>query len=820
MRRILLSALLAAFAISGCQKVEPESSTFANTKEAVTFSATIETMEDDSAVETKTSMDNEGNVLWKGGDEVSIFAGSTINEHYRVTDASDGKTTAALNRVESTGYIAGGEIDNNVAFYPYASTATIAKKSGAYVISNIALPATQNYAQASFANGAFPMAAVTSSVSDYNLKFKNIIGGLKLQLKGTAAIASVSITGNNNEALCGDATVNISNTALPVISMTGASSTITLNCGGGVQLNATTATAFIIALPPMTMTGGFTVTVTDTDGASMEIKTTKTQTITRSNILSMPAVTYVGTLPEPDPQPAVEYVDLGLSSGLKWATCNLCENGFVSSPEAYGDYYAWGETQPYYTEGHSQDSPCSNWQSGKTGYNWASYSWCQGSNTTLTKYNNTSANGTVDNKTEFSDYSYADDPAQILGKWRTPSYTEWAELVDNCTWTWTSQNGVDGMLVTGPNGKSIFLPGAGTRLNQNTSDVGSYGNYWASTLHTDNSTMAKCVNFNGTGTLRYYRGYRYYGRAIRPVYDASIIPVVSVRLNKSSLSINVGSPQTLTATTSPANPTNKAVDWTSSNSSVATVSSDGTITPVAVGTATITVTTRNGGKTATCTVTVNPATDGSNGHAYVDLGLPSGVKWATCNLGATAPEGYGDYYAYGETSTYYSSQSPLTWKSGKSAGYAWTSYQWCTAVNAYDYNMTKYNTSDKKAVLDLADDAARANWHGTWRVPTAAEWQELLDNCTWTRTTQNGVVGRLVKSKINNKSIFLPAAGTMYLTELNDTGTGGYYMSSSVDTDTPIYAKYMYFDYINQKEYLFFSKGTRNNGRSVRPVFK
>lgn len=793
--------------------MEPEDAVSGGDRQAAVFSATMEAIEDAAVVETRTSMDKEGNVRWKGGDQVSIFAGSTINEHYQVTDASDGKTSASLNMVESPGFVAGGEIPVNVAFYPYAATAEIARRGDVYAISDIAMPATQTYADGSFANGAFPMAAATSSTNDYNLKFKNVLGGVKLQLKGTATISSISISGNNNEILCGAAVVSVSAATTPAVSLTDASATaVTLDCGSGVQLNTATATAFIIALPPMTMTGGFTATVTDSDGASMEIKTTKSQTITRSNLLKMPAVNYVGTLPEPEPEPTSDYVDLGLPSGLKWATCNLGKDGFVSSPEDYGDYYAWADLEPYYI---SLDPL--TWKDGKTGYNWASYTWCQGSNTTLTRYNNKSANGDVDNKTAFSGYNYADDAAQKLdgGKWRTPTDAEWAELITNCTWTWITQNGVNGCLVSGSNGKSIFLPAAGCWVSNNTTstDTGDWGNYWTASLHTDDPRYSMRVSFSSSSASSVSRGWRYYGRSIRPVYDEAIIPVVSMRLNKTSLTIEAGNTETLTVITSPANPTNKAAVWTSSNTGIATVDNNGTVRGMAIGTATITATTVNGGKTAVCTVTVNPST-----HAYVDLGLPSGVKWATCNLGASSPEGYGDYYAWGETATYYSSLNPLTWKSGKTSGYTGTSYRWCEAINAYDYNMTKYNPTDHKTVLDLADDAARAEWGGSWRTPTEAEWKELQSNCTWTRTTQNGVSGRLVKSKINNNSIFLPAAGTIHDKTLAATGTGGYYMSSSFNTSQPVYSNYMYFDYISQQEFLFFSQGVRFNGRSVRPV--
>jgi len=142
-------------------------------------------------------------------------------------------------------------------------------------LSGITLPATQTYAVESFGNGTFPMVAVTSSTSDMNLKFKNVLGGLKLQLKGTAIITSIQVTGNNDEILCGSASVNAVQGNTPSIKMTDASAkTVTLDCGTGVQLNNITATSFVIALPPMTMGGGFTVVVSDTEGKEMEIKTT------------------------------------------------------------------------------------------------------------------------------------------------------------------------------------------------------------------------------------------------------------------------------------------------------------------------------------------------------------------------------------------------------------------------------------------------------------------------------------------------------------------------------------------------------------------
>ena len=186
---------------------------------------------------------------------------------------------------------------------------------------------------------------------------------------------------------------------------------------------------------------------------------------------------------------------------------------------------------------------------------------------------------------------------------------------------------------------------------------------------------------------------------------------------------------------------------------------------------------------------------------YVDMGLS--VKWATCNLGAKKPEEYGDYYAWGET--------------GTKMTYDWSVYKWCNG----SYNsLTKYNTNssfgrvDNKMVLDAADDVARVNLSGKWRIPTDAEWTELRSICTWKWTTQNGVRGYMVTSKINGNSIFLPAAGYRYDTSLYDAGSYGYYWSSSLRTDYPGSACYVYFD----SEVVYRYSYDRYGGFSVRPV--
>ncbi len=195
-----------------------------------------------------------------------------------------------------------------------------------------------------------------------------------------------------------------------------------------------------------------------------------------------------------------------------------------------------------------------------------------------------------------------------------------------------------------------------------------------------------------------------------------------------------------------------------------------------------------------------------NGHEWVDLGLPSGLKWAICNVGATAPEGYGDYFAWGETSP----KDNYDWSTYKyNNGSYDTMIKYCTRSN-YGYN----GFTDNKTTLDLSDDAARANWGGTWRMPTAAELKELRKHCKWKWTTQNGVKGFKVTSKTNGNSIFLPAAGYRDGTSVLSVGSCGYYWSSSLYESYPSDAYCLLFNSGNVDWYF----NDRDYGHSVRAV--
>ena len=191
-----------------------------------------------------------------------------------------------------------------------------------------------------------------------------------------------------------------------------------------------------------------------------------------------------------------DWVDLGLPSGTIWATRNVG----ASSPEDYGDYFAWGETAP------------------KDYYSWSTYKWCKGSYNTMTKYCTNSSygyNGFTDGKTELEP---ADDAAYVNwgSSWRMPSKEQIIELCNSCTWQWTQRNGVNGQLGTGPNGNTIFLPAAGDRWNESLHYAGSNGLYWSRTLYPDYSRYAYGLSFYG-GDVGWYNYGRICGFAVRAV---------------------------------------------------------------------------------------------------------------------------------------------------------------------------------------------------------------------------------------------------------------------------------------------------------------
>ena len=405
-----------------------------------------------------------------------------------------------------------------------------------------------------------------------------------------------------------------------------------------------------------------------------------------------------------------EAVDLGLSS--KWASFNLG----ATSPEDFGYYYAWAETET------------------KRLFNWTTYKWCNGTDKSLTKYNNLEQNGTVDNNLILD---IEDDSAfaNLGGDWRIPTKEDWEELTSKCTWKATTENGVYGYKVTSKNNSNgIFLP-AGSCLSYNSTTISiaaKEGYFWATDLRPGypDQASAYVLTTVGHSVTTFPRAH---GFSVRPVL---VTPVAGISINPGNVTMSVGDDVTIQAKISPYNASHKGVTWALDNPDVVELSISGNYATVHArkeGTATITVTSNDLGQQAVCTVTVSGYQD------PVDLGLS--VKWAAFNLGASRPKEEGDLFAWAETSS--------------KSSYSLENYTWySTAEERY----TKYARNDGNNRWDLypEDDAAIVQWGGNWRMPTADECAELLNRCTWSNATLDGVSGHYVKASNGNR-IFLPS---------------------------------------------------------------
>ena len=282
--------------------------------------------------------------------------------------------------------------------------------------------------------------------------------------------------------------------------------------------------------------------------------------------------------------------------------------------------------------------------------------------------------------------------------------------------------------------------------------------------------------------------------------------VASITLSQTSVILDMDTYVRLTATVLPENADNKDVVWSSDNENIAPVK-NGRVDAYGSGSAIITCEAADGsGVKATCEIfIVDPS-------SYVDLGLPSGTLWATCNVGASNPEEYGDYFAWGETTGYFDEKNYFDW----------STYKWCKGSET---TITKYCTlsnygyegfTDNKTELDLEDDAAYVNCGPAWCMPSKEQFDELINssNTTIEWINQNGVNGRKITSKKNGKSIFLPAAGDYYYSSIIEVASNGYYWSRTLTGSRHDYAMYLIFGSSN----CYTVGSNRASGRSVRPV--
>ena len=512
MRHFALCIGLAAGIVASCSTKENDF--VAPAQEDEVFYASFE-----KPVENETRVyANEDLLLrWTTDDRVSIFNKITYNQEYRFIGQT-GDYEGGFNKVDNPEFMTGSEIPHVISVYPFQRQTRVSENE----VITVSLPAEQSYVQNSFGLGDNTMVSVSSGNL---LQYKSVGGFLVINLYGkNVTIESITLKGNNGEKLAGDATVTMPLNGVPTAVMANNGTTeITLTCDIPVELGETPeeSTQFWFVVPPVTFSKGFTITVREYTGEVVEKSTSKSISIERNKLSKMSPLEMEGhTIPVP------QAVDLGLPSGIKWASFNLG----ASKPEEYGDYYAWGETDPYY----SSQNPLI-WKEGKeAGYWWPSYKWCNYSPSSgfsyyLTKYCTDSSygyDGFVDGKTVLEP---EDDAAHVNlgGEWRMPTDSEWRELIDNCTWTWATKNGVNGRLVIATNGNSIFLPAAGRQYGTSLFDVVSKGLYWSSSLLAGNSLTAIYVSFNSSDVGRSDH-YRSYGYSVRPVYGANNEVSISV----------------------------------------------------------------------------------------------------------------------------------------------------------------------------------------------------------------------------------------------------------------------------------------------------
>ena len=533
-------------------------------------------------------------------------------------------------------------------------------------------------------------------------------------------------------------------------------------------------------------------------------------------------------VPTPPASSEPEYVDLGLPSGVKWATFNLG----ATMPQEYGRFFQWGDTTAY----------SRNVTDGKS-FGWASYLWSNGSSTSLTKYCNDNTYGQVDN---LSKLVPEDDAASVSwgDNWRMPTESDWKELKNNCSWTWTNDyNGthvagfVVTSMVTGYANKSIFLPAAGYRTQNEVKEVGSSGYYWSSSLMPGIPEFAMAALF-GTGNSMLTYSSRCYGQSIRPVCGTPAVRSFTVSPTLLDFGeVKVGESDTLYFSIKNTGNSQISIETISISDKDFNLSwHSGTIesgSTQIVGIAFVPTTAGNHSGsfkvksgdisvdvtiTASAVVVVPVVPEEPVVADYVDLGLPSGTKWASYNLGATRIQDAGHYFQWGDVVGYGSDVSD-----GKVFNY--TTYKWCNGSNTL---LTKYctdvayGTVDNKTSLVSDDDAAKAIWKGDWQMPSAEDWAELQQYCTCTWVDNfmgTGVAGCMVASNVDghkDKYIFLPAAGGRANDMVREAGNYGLYWSSTLSSTSAYLASS--FCFCSQAVAMLDSD--RSSGLTIRPVLK
>lgn len=305
MKRFIAALCTAASVFIGCQEEQSD-----NHIVTENYHATIETFNTD----TKTNIGEGNKVIWSEGDEIAIFEGNDKGNAYHILDSYVGKSSGEFSPTEglTTKGGTGEQFSNTIAVYPFNPDLAVTYYEGSYGITRITFPEVQKYTSGSFADEAFPMAAITKN-GDKSLNFKNVGGVVKLSLTGSYAIQEITLTGNSGELLSGIAKVTINQDGIRKVTMNvHASQSVTVICEPAVQLDSESATDFYISIPPTEFKAGFTVTVTDSEGNKIYKSTSKKQSVARSHILSMPEFEFDKIFSS---EATENYIDLNIGKG-------------------------------------------------------------------------------------------------------------------------------------------------------------------------------------------------------------------------------------------------------------------------------------------------------------------------------------------------------------------------------------------------------------------------------------------------------------------------------------------------------------------------
>lgn len=429
------------------------------------------------------NINNEGvQFLWSANDTVGIFPNTGFQAPFAM-DEGAGMQTATFNG----GGWALKASSTYAAYYPFNFYNRDMTK---IPVSYAGQAQESNNSTAHIGTYDFMAASVTTPSNGavaFDLKHMGCLVMLQTDLDETKTLTKVTL---ESEALGTPFTtagiINLTEVA-PQITATSTSNALEIPLKNFTVAANETSTIYFMMAPLNLSNESLEITLFDERGECIKFQ------VEGKEFIAGKAYAYTLSDEENITQNVYNAVDLGLPSGTLWADRNVGAN----APEAYGDYFAWGETEP--------KSYCS----------WSTYKWCKGSETTMMKYCTKSSFGTVDGKTTLD---LEDDAAYVnmSAKWRMPTIAELQELMEICTTTWTTQNGVNGRKVTGPNGNCIFLPTAGYRYYGNLDGVGFDGGYWSSSLYESNPNNAYYLNGN-SDDYDWLDGGRCWGQSVRAV---------------------------------------------------------------------------------------------------------------------------------------------------------------------------------------------------------------------------------------------------------------------------------------------------------------